>query len=116
MKIELQPGETKINTWNILYLPPGGGKISGKLTVTNRRLLYDAKFDITAKGLLPETLFVKWGSVGYLEFDKSEIKQVEIINNFLSKKAVITLADGTKHVFNHRVLNIKKLADAINSN
>ena len=116
MNIELQVGETKINTWNILYYPPGGGKYNGKLTVTNRRLLYDAKFDVAAKGLLPESIFVKWGSSGYLEFDKSEIIQVEVTKNFLSKKAVLTLTDGSKHVFKYGVLNINKVVEAINRN
>ena len=116
MKIELQPGETKIDTWTIIYYPPGGGKYNGKLTVTNRRLLYDARFDVSAKGLMSETLFVKWGSAGYLEIDKTEIKKVEVQKNFLSKKAVITLSDGSKHVFNHGVLNISKIVEAINSN
>ena len=58
MKIELQPGETKIDTWTLLYTPPGGGKYNGKLTITNQRLLYDAKYDVSAKGLLEEALFV----------------------------------------------------------
>jgi len=114
MTIELQPGETKINTWSILYYPPGGGKYNGKLTVTNRRLLYDTKFDVAAKGLLPETIFVKWGSSGYLEFDKADIIQVEVTKNFLSKKAVLTLTDGSKHVFNYGLLSIGKIVEAIN--
>ncbi len=38
MKIELQPNETKIDTWSILYIPPGGGKYNGKLTITSKRL------------------------------------------------------------------------------
>ena len=42
MNITLQPGETKIDTWTLLYLPPNGGKYNGKLTITNQRLLYDA--------------------------------------------------------------------------
>jgi hypothetical protein len=64
MKIELLPGEAKIDTWTIMYMPPGGGKYNGKLTVTNKRLLYDAKYDVSAKGLLSEALLAKWGSEG----------------------------------------------------
>jgi len=116
IKLDLQPGETKIDTWTILYYPPGGGKYNGKLTITNRRLVYDAKFDVSAKGYLPEALFVKWGSSGYLEFEKSDIVQVEVTKNFLNKKAVLTLTDGSKHVFNYGVMNINKLVDAINRN
>ena len=70
MKIELHPGEIKIDTWAILYIPPNGGKYNGKLTITNKRLLYDARFDGSGRGLLPEALFMKWGREGYLEINK----------------------------------------------
>jgi hypothetical protein len=113
MKIELQPGELAIDTWTILYQPSGGGKYNGKLTVTNRRLLYDAKFDISAKGLLSEALFVKWGSEGYLEINKQDITSVETEKSLFSKKAILTLADGSKHVFNYGALNIDKVVKAI---
>lgn len=114
MKIELQPGESKIDTWSSLYYPPGGKRYKGKLTVTNRRLLYDAVFDVSARGLMSETLFVRWGSTGYLEIDKTEIKQVDVIREIFYNKAVLTLADGSKHVFNYRLWSIKKVVDAIN--
>ena len=52
MKITLQPGETAIDTWSLFYFPPNGGKYNGKLTVTNQRLLYDAMFDISLRGLM----------------------------------------------------------------
>ncbi|MEO5946399.1 MAG: hypothetical protein ABIP79_06245 [Chitinophagaceae bacterium] len=39
MKIEMQPNETKIDTWTILYIPPNGGRYNGKLTITNKRLI-----------------------------------------------------------------------------
>ena len=93
MNIQLQPGENKIDTWTILYIPPGGGKYNGKLTVTNKRLLYDAKYDVSAKGLLSEAMFIKWGSEGYLEINKSDITDVSVEKSFLSKKAIVTLSD-----------------------
>lgn len=116
MKIELQPDETKIDTWTILYTPPNGGKYNGKLTITNKRLLYDAKFDVSAKGLLSEALFIKWGSEGYLEIDKADIKDVQVEKSFLAKKAIITLTDDSKHTFNYGALNVDKVAEAIRSN
>ena len=91
MNITLQSGETKIDTWTILYVPPKGGKFNGKLTVTNKRLLYDAKFDVSAKGILEEFVFVKWGSEGFLEITKDDIQNVEVQKSFLSKKCIVTL-------------------------
>ena len=113
MNITLQPGETKIDTWTVLYVPPKGGKFNGKLTVTNKRLLYDAKFDVSAKGILEEFAFVKWGSEGWLEINKEDIQNVEVQKSFLSKKCIITLADGSKHIFDYGALNIDKCAAAI---
>lgn len=113
MKLELQPGEEKIDTWTILYIPPGGGKYNGKLTITNKRLLYDAKFDVSAKGLISEALFIKWGSEGYLEIDKTDIKDVQVEKSFLSKKVIVTLNDDSKHTFNYGALNVDKVAEAI---
>jgi hypothetical protein len=114
MNIEMQSGEAKIDTWTILYMPPGGGKYNGKLTITNKRLLYDAKYDVSAKGLLSEAMFIKWGSEGYLEINKADIKDVQTEKSFLAKKAIITLTDGSKHIFNYGALNIDKVVDAIN--
>ena len=115
MKLELAPDEAVIDTWTLLYIPPDGGKFNGKLTITNKRLLYDAKFDVSAKGLVSEALFVKWGSEGYLEINKSEITDVQVDKSFLSKKAILTLSDGSKHTFSYGAMNIDKVADAINS-
>jgi hypothetical protein len=115
MKIELQPNEIKIDTWCILYSPPGGGKYNGKLTITSKRLLYDAQFDVSAKGLLSEAMFAKWGSEGYLEIDKADIKDVQVEKNFLAKKAIVVFRDDSKHIFNYGALNVDKVVEAIKS-
>ena len=113
MKIDLRPGEAIIDNWTLFYLPPQGGKYNGKLTVTNQRLLYDAKFDASFRGIVEEAVFVKWGSEGYLEIEKGDIADVEVQKKLFSKKAIVTLTDGSKHVFDYGALNIDKAADAI---
>jgi hypothetical protein len=100
MQIDLHPNEMKLSEGQVSYRSPGGKKFNGKLTVTSRRLLYDAQFDLTAKDVLPEVMFIKWGSVGYLEIDQADIKRVEIRKNLLTTKLVLILADGSKHIFN----------------
>ena len=77
--------------------------------------MYDAKFDVSAKGLLAEALFVKWGSEGYLEINKADIKDVQVEKSFLAKKAIVILSDGSKHTFNYGALNVDKVAEAIKS-
>ncbi|MCY7311003.1 MAG: hypothetical protein LH619_09505 [Chitinophagaceae bacterium] len=111
----LSSDEQVIDTWTLLYTPPGGGKYNGKLTITNKRLFYDAKYDVSAKGLLSEALFVKWGSEGYIEINKADITDVQVEKSFLAKKAILTLTDGSRHTFNYGALNIDKVVAAINS-
>lgn len=113
MKIKLQPGEIEIDTWTIIYQSPGGDRFNGKLTVTNKRLLYDAKYDVSAKGMMEELMFVKWGSEGFLEIGKDNIVSVEVEKSFFAKKVLLTLADDSRHVFNYGMLNIDKLVQAI---
>lgn len=77
------------DTRTLIYTPPGGGgKYNGKLTVTHKRLLYDAKYDVPAKGLLSEAMFVKWGSEGYLEISKSDIGSVKAEKSFFGYKGL----------------------------
>ncbi len=113
MNINLQPGETKIDTWSLLYIPPGGGKYNGKLTVTNHRLLYDAMFDVSLKGMVSEALFVKWGSEGFLQIDKKDIQRVDVAKKLLSKRCILTLTDGSQHTFDYGAMNIDKVVAAI---
>lgn len=113
MKITLQPGETELGNWTIFYLPPNGGKYNGKLTVTNQRLLYDAQFDASFKGIIAEAVMIKWGSEGYMEIDKKDIKSMEVTKKLLSKRCTLTLNDGSQHAFDYGALNIDKVAEAI---
>ncbi len=115
-KYTLEPGETEINTWTILYNSPGGGEYNGKLTVTNKRLLYDAKFDVSAKGMIEEALFMKWGSEDFIVIPKERIKNIEVKKSFFAKKMILTLDNGSIHTFNYGVLNIDPVAEAVKKN
>jgi hypothetical protein len=113
MRAVLQPGEVYLDTWSIFYLPPGGGKYNGKLIVTNRRLLYDAIFDASFKGIVAGALTIRWGSEGYLEIDKKDIQSLEVQKKLLGKKCILTLTDGSRHTFDYGALNIDKTVAAI---
>ena len=113
MKITLHPGEQQLGTWTLFYLPPDGGKYNGTLTVTDQRLLYDAKFDATFRGIVAEAVFIKWGSEGYLEIPKTAITAVDVEKRMLSKRCIVTLGDGTRHTFDYGALNVDKVAAAV---
>jgi hypothetical protein len=113
--IELQPSESTIDTWPIIYIPPKGGTYKGKLTITNKRLLYNARSDMPATGLFTEALFEKDEGRAFLEIEKKDIVHVEVEKNFLAKKAIVILNDGSRHTFSYGVLNIDKVVEAIKS-
>ncbi len=113
MQYEMLPDEKVVDTWTILYETPKGGKYNGKLTVTTKRLLYDAKFDVSSKGLIEESLFIKWGSEDFVVIPRDRIKEVEVSKSFFAKKVILTLDNDTKHIFNYGMLNIDPVANAI---
>lgn len=116
MKIDLLEGENIINNWTLIYSNQKGAKFNGKLVVTNKRLLYDAKFDASAKGLIDEALFVKWGSEDFMTIPKDRIKNVKVEKSFFAKKVILTLDDNSEHTFNYGMLNIDPVAVAIQQN
>lgn len=113
MKIELQPAESTIDTWAIIYISPEGGKYNGKLTITNKRLLYNARSAMPAAGVFTEAVYEKEESGAYLEIDKTDIKNVEVEKNFMTKKAIVILKNDSRHTFSYGALNIDKVVEAI---
>ena len=107
-KLELQPGETVIDTWTLFYLPPEGGKYNGKLTVTDRRLIYVASDDASLFGVLAHA-----AASGRIEIDKADIGAIDVRRGLFSKKAELTLADGSKHAFDRGAMSIDKVVAAI---
>lgn len=107
MKLELSPDETRIDTWTIHYTGPDNRSDSGKLTVTNRRLLFLPQHDA---GSLSLSVFNK---NGLIILEKSMIKNVTSQKSLLSKKVVITMYDGSVHVFNYGILNVEKIVSAV---
>lgn len=104
----IRPGEGIIDTWTLFYLPPAGGKYNGKLTVTNQRLLYDAKLDASLAGILGNHTVD-----GQLAIEKKDIQSVEVQRKLFSKRATVTLADGSRHIFDYGAMNIDKCVAAI---
>ena len=65
--------------------------------ITDRRILLEAKFDINAKTHIPEIMFIRWSSLGYLEIDRKEIVRTQ--NKFVTQRVLLTLKDGSVHQF-----------------
>ncbi len=114
LQFDLLPDETIIDTWTLLYIPPGGGKYNGKCTITNKRIFYDALLDYSAAGIASSFFFIESGSKGYLLIPKTSIKNTEVKKSFLNKSVMLTLDDGQVHTFSYGAMNIDKVVDAIN--
>lgn len=111
----LQPGEAAIDTWSIFYTASGGKKFNGKLTVTNKRLIYRTLYDAAYNPASYHVAFDKEDKDIVFSINKADIARVDVQKNFFAKKVIITLADGTKHEFDYGVLSVDKLVEAINS-
>jgi hypothetical protein len=108
MATDLRADERAIDTWTLFYVPPNGGKYNGKLTVTDQRLLYDAKFDASVLGTL-----ANYAADGGIAIEKSDIRDIEVQRKLFSKKAIVTLADGSRHTFDYGAMNIDKCVAAM---
>ncbi|GAB2808762.1 hypothetical protein [Ferruginibacter profundus] len=111
----LQPGETAIDTWAIFYSPSAEKKFNGKLTVTNKRLIYRTVYDAAYNPASYHVAFDKEDKDIVFLIDKADIVRVDTQKSLLAKKVILTLSDGSKHEFNYGVMSVDKLADAINS-
>ncbi len=115
MDFTFMEDESILGEWTLNYLPPDGGRYTGKLVVTDRRLLFDARFDTSLSGIIEETMFIKHGSEGYISIPKDRISDVETVKKMLQKSVAVTLDTGGKHTFNYGVMNVDKIAEAIRS-
>ena len=111
----LQAGENTIDTWTIFYTPPGGKRFNGKLTVTNRRLIYRTVYDADYNPASKHVMFSKEDKDIIYVISKADITRVDVQKSLLAKKVIVTLSDGTKHEFNYGIMSVDKLVAAINS-
>jgi len=115
-------------TWTINYLPADGGRITGKLSVGDDsvvfRALYDSSFKTIAKNIgLAAGSFVgtggnlvvlrEEGSDAEIVIPRASIQGAEAARKGLMKRAVVTLTDGQKFVFEYGLLSVKKLVAAL---
>jgi len=111
-EIPLEPGEVELGKWTLNLSPQGGGRYTGPLTVTNRRVMFLARFATSLGGALGE-LIIDRGDYGLLSIPKSRIKSVDIVGGFMKKKITLALDDGSRHVLDYGLLSVDKIAEAI---
>jgi len=113
-EFQLLAGESVIDSWTLNFKSPQGGKFNGKLSITNLRVIYEAKFDMdklvsmALKGSgRPDTDF-------YI-IDKKQIKSVQAVKSFFKKKVIIQTMDSLEYTFDRGMLGIDTIVQAIQS-
>lgn len=109
----MQGNEFVINSWKINYSNQNGAKLKGILTVTNKRLLFDAPFNDTSKKTLDQSLLFHWDKKDYIIIAKHRIKEISVAHKFFMYRVIIILDNDSKHTFNYSVLNINPVIEAI---
>ncbi len=109
----LEQDETRLGKWTLNYNPPGGGRYTGPLTVTDRRLIFEARFDTSLMGTLEQALFVTTDSGHVLVIPKDRIRQVDIKKSFFSKNVLVVLDNDETHTFNYGMMSVDAIAEAI---
>lgn len=119
----------ELGTWIINYMPEEGGRLTGKLILTEDevkfRAMYDSSFKTVARniGLAAGTLAASGGSLTFLREDGAEaeivlpraaITKAEAAKKGMMKHVVVTTTDGRQFTFEYGMLSVKKIVAAIN--
>ena len=120
----------KADTWTINYLPPEGGRYTGKLGVTTDGLRFETLYESSNKTVVKAifldvaTFTAAGGHTVYrysnddeatVELPAAEISAVKAAKKGLMKRAVVTMANGEEFVFDYGMLSVKKLVAAIDA-
>lgn len=117
------------DTWTINYLPEDGGRLTGKLTVGDDDLRFEALYDSSNKEVIKGILgavgsFAATGGHGVyihntdteftIVLPRADIGSAEQQKKGFMKQAVVTMKDGSTFTFDYGMLSPKKLIQAIN--
>ena len=116
MNLEMQPSEKLIDTWTVIFLPNPSTKINGKLSVTNKRLIFEMQYNISSIQEVYESSYTSQNQENsILEIPKDDITKGEVEKSFFQKKVIVTVRNGATFIFSYGMMNIDPIADAIKS-
>jgi len=120
----------KADTWTINYLPPEGGRYTGKLGVTTDGLRFETLYESSNKTVvkaifLDVTTFTAAGGHTVYRYSNDEEATVELpaadmsgvkaAKKGLMKRVVVTMVNGEEFVFDYGMLSVKNLVAAIDA-
>jgi len=118
------------NEWTINYLPEEGGRITGKLKLTDTDLEYTGLYDSSNKEVIKGisgslgTFALSGGHVSYFHdtstdfgftLPRADVDYAKLNKKGFMKQAVVTMKDGSTFVFDYGLLNPKNLIAEINN-
>ena len=119
-----------LGTWTVNYLPDEGGRYTGPLAVETDRLYFETLYESSNKTIVKAifldtaTFAAAGGHTVYrysnddsavVDLPSGEIAGVEAAKKGMTKRAVVTMTDGERFVFDYGMLSVKKLVAAIQS-
>jgi hypothetical protein len=117
------------NEWTINFLPDEGGRITGKLRLTDDDLVYKGLYDssnaqvVKGIGFALGAFAVSGGHASYFHntdtdfgftLPRAEIAGAELRKKGFMKQAIVTMYDDSVFVFDYGLLNPKNLISQIN--
>ncbi|MGK0276407.1 MAG: hypothetical protein ACI9N0_002799 [Ilumatobacter sp.] len=120
----------ELGNWAVNYLPREGGRFTGKLKLADDKLKFTSLYESSNKTIV-KAIFLDVGSFAaagghtvyrysnddelHIELPVTEIATVRATKKGVMKQAVVTMQDGEEFVFDHGMLNVKKIVEAIES-
>ena len=95
-----------LDRWSVNCAPPYGRLIVGKLTVTDRRVLFDPQTNAGGVGAMLFSLVGRaaWKRKNTLIIDKTQILSAEKESSILGPRVAVQLADGLTVRFDRGVV------------
>ena len=120
----------ELGEWLINYIPEEGGRYTGKLAVTDEKVLFTSLYESSNKTIV-KAIFLDVGTFAAagghtvyrysnddsatVDLPVAEIARVEATKKGMMKRAVVTMTGGEQFVFDYGMLSVKKLVAAIDS-
>lgn len=120
----------ELGNWAVNYLPDEGGRYTGKLKLTDEKLVFVSLYESSNKTIV-KAIFLDVGSFAAagghsvyrysnddearVELPVNEITGVKATKRGLLKQAVVTMQGGEEFVFDYGMLSVKKIVEAIES-
>ena len=120
----------ELGNWTINYLPPEGGRFTGKLKLADDKLQFTSLYESSNKTIV-KAIFLDVGSFAaagghtvyrysnddelHVELPLNEIAAVTATKKGMMKQAVVTMQAGEEFVFDHGMLSVKKIVEVIQS-